>query len=63
MCAAHLREERHLAEGDQDDEDEDDEDEEDEKEDAPEEMEVTYRSVMLAEWEIRTIFQRVLCIR
>ncbi|KAJ1530794.1 hypothetical protein ONE63_005644 [Megalurothrips usitatus] len=39
MCAAHLREERHLAEGDHDDEEEDEEDEEEEKEDAPEEME------------------------
>lgn len=39
MCAANLREERHLAEGDHDDEEEDDEEEEEEKDDAPEEME------------------------
>lgn len=42
MCAANLREERHLAEGDHDDEDDDDDEEEEEKDDAPEEMEVQY---------------------
>ncbi|XP_026291953.1 polyglutamine-binding protein 1 [Frankliniella occidentalis] len=39
MCAAHLREERHMAEGDQDDDEEEEEEEEEEKDDPQEEIE------------------------